>query len=154
MRTEKHELLTNPRLATPSAWNSIPGCKNRKPRYETQAARNEGRRTSTGAQRRSGAQTEILSGIETVARSSVETAAQKLRKMITDRRTVQRTNKNRDLTADVGSRAKILQEELKTRHKTQSKEPHETYRGFNKNISDLEATHHKHKTKCKSDFFS
>jgi hypothetical protein len=50
MRTEKHELLTNPRLATPSAWNSIPGCKNRKPRYETQAARNEGRRTSTGAQ--------------------------------------------------------------------------------------------------------
>jgi hypothetical protein len=62
------------------------------------------------------------SGIETVARSSVETAAQKLRKMITDRRTMQRTKKNRDLTADVGSRAKTLKEELKTRHKTQSKE--------------------------------
>jgi hypothetical protein len=59
MRTEKHELLTNPRLATPSARNSVPGRENRKPRDETQAARNKGRRPSTGAQRRSGAQTEI-----------------------------------------------------------------------------------------------
>jgi hypothetical protein len=46
-------------------------------------------------------------------------AAQKLSKMITDRRTVQRTKKNRDLTADVGSQAKILDLTGRTQDPTQ-----------------------------------
>jgi hypothetical protein len=63
-------------------------------------------------------------------------AAQKLRKMITDWRTVQRTKKNRYLTADVGSQAKILQEEVKTRHKSQTKETSST-----RNLQEIQQEH-------------